>query len=53
MSDIKKNIEQLANEIGSLVIKNGLSYNQTKKVFDYVLEQLKNVPYQSSGSSRE
>lgn len=53
MNNIKKreitreDMEKIANKVGSLVIKNGLSYNQIKKLFDVILEGLKDVPYQS------
>lgn len=36
---------EISNEIGNLVINNGLSYNQVKQVFEITLEALKNVPY--------
>ena len=48
-----KNIQEMANEIGSLVIKNRFSYNQTKKLFEFVLERLKDIPYQSVNSGKE
>lgn len=48
-----KNVQKMANEIGSLVIKNRFSYNQTKKLFELVLDRLKDVPYQSVISGKE
>lgn len=59
MSDIKKastgekELTSAAREIGSLVVKKGFSYNQTKKLFDFVLEQLKDIPFQSENSGKE
>lgn len=44
---------KIANEIGSLVIDNGLSYNQTETVFNFVLNGLKDVPYCSFKSNNE
>ena len=38
----------LANDIGALVIRSGLSYNQAEKIFQLVLERMKDVPYQSA-----
>lgn len=59
MSDINRGMEkekrlrEVVNEIGGLVIRNCLSYNQAQKVFDQVLEGLKDVPYQSIDSIKE
>ena len=44
-------LSTVADAIGNLIIKNGLSYNQTANIFNLVLEKLKDVPY-SLGTSR-
>lgn len=59
MSEVRKNVagekelDIAMRESGSLIVKKGFSYNQTKKVFDLVLEHLKDVPYQSTSSNKE
>lgn len=51
LNDTEKN--ELVNAIGNLVVENGLTYNQTKDVFDTALECLKDFPYQPRGAKGE
>jgi hypothetical protein len=36
---------RIVNDIGSLIINNGLSYNQASEIFSIVLERLRDVPF--------
>lgn len=49
----EKELHTMVNEIGNLVIKKGFSYNQAEQLFNFILERMKAIPYQSDKCGKE